>query len=764
VGGFFTAASFMCCKDIAFASADDVTSTSTRRLRSTVNRRRLISKDDNIVDVLSGLDRVQVVGPLGFDIEAEEEGGAGVLLADPSSVSVDSTTLMLHLDEMTSAVTSNTVLHFPERSLIHEQVDASKITFLASSPSSTTRDLTVVSVNTNSGEVHGLQRHGESGTIRQISPKDNTNPTLQLRSASMSSEPRKFNDHDDHLHRHMADASSNPHDDTDHGHHHYNHDEGEHHRTRHLVDTSNLRSAATESTHKGFQINLIVDIDRQLIQQNGGLERAIEYVNFIVSTTNIVLKNEFDLHLNVVQISETAIFNKMDDGSTIRDALKLMRETYHGTVGKYEGAHLRHALLGKDLGGGIAFTDTVCDSSWGFGISSGMRGEIGNMDLYDVFVFAHELGHNLGSGHPFDEEYSPPVDTCQLNNCPEGLPLNASSTLMSYCGHFCGGMSNTAFTYGGVWDQISPRGNLTSWLQNPALVESPISTDAQRISHSIWTKLVENEECIGKRDPLSFSSLSAIFMVDPEDEETTVAASLASNVTTTIFEPTKSPSPSQNPSASLSPTVTSVPSSTPTWTSKPTISPSSSPSNYPTGLPSITSSENPSNMPSSNPTNGVHSISPLKQCGSRCKRTNGYMFNVKLGTNAANDIIINSISFLHKAPSVHRVIRVYTIDEGYKGKEESMESWTEIASDRAPKRNNFVSTITLDPPLRIKVDETVGFYLQMEENILIAGKFGKTETRDGNAVELQYGMAVINGLFTKNYSWSGSVEYEIVDN
>ena len=81
----------------------------------------------------------------------------------------------------------------------------------------------------------------------------------------------------------------------------------------------------------------------------------------------------------------------MGDGS-IRNALKLMRETYHGTVGKYKGAQLRHALLGKELGGGIAFTDTVCDSSWGFGISSGLRGEINNMDLYDVFVFAHELG------------------------------------------------------------------------------------------------------------------------------------------------------------------------------------------------------------------------------------------------------------------------------------------------------------------------------------------------------------------------------------
>ena len=69
-----------------------------------------------------------------------------------------------------------------------------------------------------------------------------------------------------------------------------------------------------------------------------------------------------------------------------------MRETYGGTVGKDKGAQLRHAMLGNELGGGIAFTDAVCDSSWGFGISSGLRGEINNMDLYDVFMFAHELG------------------------------------------------------------------------------------------------------------------------------------------------------------------------------------------------------------------------------------------------------------------------------------------------------------------------------------------------------------------------------------
>jgi hypothetical protein len=395
--GFLIAASFFCCKHLALA-ANHVTSTRLLR-RSTHNRRRLISKYDNIVDVLDKLDNIgSRVGSLSFDIEAEDGDGADK--ADLSS-SVDSTTLMLHLDEMTSAVTPNTVLYFPEQSIIYEKVNASKITFLASSPSSTHRDLTVVSVNTNSGEVNGLQLHGESGMIRNISPKNSSSPTLQLRSASESSEPRQFDcgvDHDEHRHRHMADASSHSSGHEDHGHHHHHHShEGEHHHSRQLTDAPNLRRKATETSYNGFQIDLIVDIDRELINQNGGLQKTIEYVNFIVSTTNIILQKEFDLHLNVVKIAETAIFNDMGSG-TIRDALKVMRETHTGTIGTNKGAHLRHALLGRDLGGGIAFTDGVCDGSYGFGISSGIRGKINNMDMYDVYIFAHEIGHSFGSG------------------------------------------------------------------------------------------------------------------------------------------------------------------------------------------------------------------------------------------------------------------------------------------------------------------------------------------------------------------------------
>jgi hypothetical protein len=210
-------------------------------------------------------------------------------------------------------------------------VDTSKFTFLVSN-STLTNDLTVVSINTHSGEVNGLQQQRESGQIRNISPKNNSsNPTLQLRKASLSSsEQRSF------------ECAS------EHG--------GDHHRHEdHSYDGTERRKVTEEnSKHSGFQIDLIIDIDRELIKRNRSIEKAVEFVNFIVTTTNVILEKEFDLHLNVVEISETTIFDSNGLGST-KEAIKLYRQTFKDTIGS-DKAHLRHALLGRDLGGGIAFS------------------------------------------------------------------------------------------------------------------------------------------------------------------------------------------------------------------------------------------------------------------------------------------------------------------------------------------------------------------------------------------------------------------------
>ena len=111
--------------------------------------------------------------------------------------------------------------------------------------------------------------------------------------------------------------------------------------------------------------------------------------------------------MNVVRIEETDLFDNL---TTTKEALKAMRlrprtsdfqsDDGGGGVRKII---LYHAMLGRYLGGGIAFIDSVCDSKWGFGVTSDLSGTLNDMDenvLFDFFIFTHEVGHSLGSGTP----------------------------------------------------------------------------------------------------------------------------------------------------------------------------------------------------------------------------------------------------------------------------------------------------------------------------------------------------------------------------
>ena len=138
-----------------------------------------------------------------------------------------------------------------------------------------------------------------------------------------------------------------------------------------------------------------------------------EYANFLVSAAKLVFEDEISARLNVARIEETDAFDSL---SGLRDGLRMARTRYAGAVGRGR-AGLVHALLGRDLGGGIAFVgespraaqgargvdaivraflaraltprrvpffpslaDTVCDTAWGLGLSTGLRGRMDHLD------------------------------------------------------------------------------------------------------------------------------------------------------------------------------------------------------------------------------------------------------------------------------------------------------------------------------------------------------------------------------------------------
>jgi len=163
--------------------------------------------------------------------------------------------------------------------------------------------------------------------------------------------------------------------------------------------------STASGAHPGFTINLLVVIDAQFINHQGGAQQAARYVDHLINSANAIFSSEVDARLNVVRVEETAMFDKVKEGAgAIRTALSEMRKEYEGKFGPDTAdgeVDLVHALLGKDVGGGMAFIDTVCDSTWGVGLSSGLRGRVDKLDddaMNDAFMVAHELGHSLGSG------------------------------------------------------------------------------------------------------------------------------------------------------------------------------------------------------------------------------------------------------------------------------------------------------------------------------------------------------------------------------
>ena len=68
--------------------------------------------------------------------------------------------------------------------------------------------------------------------------------------------------------------------------------------------------------------------------------------------------------------------------------------TEYGTPFHYEGADLHHALLGKGLGGGIAYVGVLCRPDYGYGLSASLAGSYTSMDaatVWDMKVFTVRL-------------------------------------------------------------------------------------------------------------------------------------------------------------------------------------------------------------------------------------------------------------------------------------------------------------------------------------------------------------------------------------
>jgi len=152
-----------------------------------------------------------------------------------------------------------------------------------------------------------------------------------------------------------------------------------------------------------------------------------------------------------IVISETFVWtsaaNPLDTTASTYEALRAFA---HSRQNNYNG-RLAHYISTRPLGGGVAQVNALCDvyspsGSGPYGVSASLKIPTVPFPTYswNVYVIAHELGHNFGSRHTHscvwdinnDGIAMERIDDCSRGSCYDSLneiiPANGG-TIMSYC-------------------------------------------------------------------------------------------------------------------------------------------------------------------------------------------------------------------------------------------------------------------------------------------------------------------------------------------
>ena len=246
-----------------------------------------------------------------------------------------------------------------------------------------------------------------------------------------------------------------------------------------------------------FRIRVAIDTDVEFLEEfDGDLDKAVNYIYRLVGASSQIYDHDLSVRLQVPWIrlwsSDTnSIGNAVDvweawdagqepwDQDSTSSQLNQFRQYWQSTLAPSVNRDLMHMLSGRHLGGGLAYTSTVCTSN-GYAVSPVVAqggssnlfpypiANTGHSNNYDLILFTHELGHNLGTSHTHSYFYNSNgsyIDTCAYN-CIE--PINYDPTIMSYC-HLCNGgeanihMKFHPYTKGRIYNHLRTLG--CAWQQ-----------------------------------------------------------------------------------------------------------------------------------------------------------------------------------------------------------------------------------------------------------------------------------------------------------
>ena len=197
-------------------------------------------------------------------------------------------------------------------------------------------------------------------------------------------------------------------------------------------------------------IELAIEIDQYTRNTFSSNTAASTWAHAIIAGVSQVYFGEVNVHINVVN---TIIWNTTDPyASIINDAgtmLSTLRNHWTANNGSIS-RDLVHLLTKRSNTGtgGIAYVDVLCSNSWGYAFSSDLNSNTSfsfpnPSYTWNLFVVAHEIGHNVGSSHthwcgwaadPALSFSGGPIDNCVnvQGSCPNN-PSPQVGTIMSYC-------------------------------------------------------------------------------------------------------------------------------------------------------------------------------------------------------------------------------------------------------------------------------------------------------------------------------------------
>ncbi|MFN8586640.1 MAG: FG-GAP-like repeat-containing protein [Candidatus Eisenbacteria bacterium] len=212
--------------------------------------------------------------------------------------------------------------------------------------------------------------------------------------------------------------------------------------------------ANLDATRRTFAI--AVDCDNEMYAKfASNLTNTTNYVISLMNVVSLIYQRDLEADLQVPYLNVWTTADPYSATNTT-NALTEFRSYWSANRGGVSRA-LAHLVSARALGGGIAYVNTLCNNSFGYGVSAidAAYTYPTNTSTWDATVVAHELGHNFGSYHTHSCNWQAMgylttnalIDSCQTSD--DGTCLTPTphvpadkGTIMSYCHLLTGGQSN----------------------------------------------------------------------------------------------------------------------------------------------------------------------------------------------------------------------------------------------------------------------------------------------------------------------------------